>query len=117
MTHGVREPLLFAIELGASLFADSAWQPIETAPRDGSYFLAANQWGVWVAHYQTKAVSGYVFDDPWRSVMLNHWHIPKELRYNAATHWAPLPVPPGIGAAQADDSGDTKCQVVSGPNV
>ncbi len=72
------------------------WQPIETAPKeDRTYFLAANAHGVWVAHWQAKAVSGFVFDNPWRSVMLNHWHIvDKDGRYEPATHWMPLPEPP-----------------------
>lgn len=74
---------------------EPGWMDIETAPKDGSYFLAANQWGVWFCHYQPKATSGYVFDDPWRSVMLNHWHIAdKAVQYHAATHWAPLPAAP-----------------------
>jgi hypothetical protein len=71
------------------------WQPIETAPRDGSYFLMANECGVWIGHYEPKAVSGYVFDWPWRSVMLNHWHIAdKAKQYERATLWAPLPAAP-----------------------
>jgi len=77
-----------------SVAACEEWQPIETVPKDGSYFLASNHCGVWIAHYEPQAVSGYVFDDPVRSVMLNHWHIDKTTRYNAATHWAPLPAPP-----------------------
>jgi hypothetical protein len=76
------------------------WQPIETAPQDGSYFLAANQWGVWVATYAPKAVSGYEFDDPVRTVMLNHWHIKeKRQQYLAATHWMPLPAAPQADGA------------------
>ena len=83
--HAQRQPL-------------SAWQPIETAPKDGSYFLACNAHGVWVAHHQAVAVSGYKFDNPWQSVMLNHWHMPKAHRYDPATHWAPLPG--GIGEGE-----------------
>ena len=72
------------------------WQPIETAPKDGkTYFLATNGCGVWVAHWAPIAVSGYRFEQPWRSVMLNHWHISDEVRrYQPPTHWAPLPEPP-----------------------
>lgn len=78
------------------------WQPIETAPKDGSYFLAANQLGVWVCHYQPKAASGYVFDNPWRSVMLNHWHIAdKAVQYHVATQWMPLPAAPAYLTATA----------------
>lgn len=79
--------------------APSGWQPIETAPKDG-YFLAANKHGVWVAHWQPQAVSGFRFDQPWRSVMLNHWHIePKSAQYENPTHWMPLPAPPSEQAA------------------
>ena len=72
------------------------WKAIETAPRDGSYFLAANGVGVWVAHWKEFATSGYRFDNPVRSVMLNHWHIAgKDRQYLPPTHWKPLPPPPG----------------------
>ena len=70
------------------------WQPIETAPKDGSYFLAANHAGAWVAMWLPFAASGFKFDHPWRSVMLNHNHIPSAHR-TAPTHWMPLPPPPG----------------------
>ena len=69
------------------------WMPIETAPKDeATYFLATNGSGVWVAHWQPVAGSGYRFDNPWRTVMLNHWHIEdKQRRYGPPTHWMPLP--------------------------
>ncbi len=70
------------------------WQPIETAPKDGAYIQVANAGGVWIAHWMPVAVSGYRFDDPWRSCMLNHYHIPERARYGKPTHWAPLPPPP-----------------------
>lgn len=72
------------------------WRPIETAPKDeATYFLATNGSGVWVAHWQPVAGSGYRFDNPWRTVMLNHWHIEdKQRRYDPPTHWMPLPSTP-----------------------
>ena len=72
------------------------WMPIETAPKDeATYFLATNGSGVWVAHWQPVAGSGYRFDNPWRTVMLNHWHIEdKQRRYDPPTHWMPLPATP-----------------------
>lgn len=70
------------------------WPPIETAPKDGSYILVSNVNGVWVAHWQPTAQSGYRFHDPWRSVMLNHWHMPKHVRHQPPTNWMPLPAPP-----------------------
>lgn len=85
-----------ADQLRNAVLVDRAgrWQPIETAPRDGSYFLAANQWGVWVCQYEPQARSGYVFENPWHSVMLNHAHIDERVRGNRPTHWQPLPAPP-----------------------
>ena len=83
--------------LSAPQHSHEAWRPIETAPKDGGYFLAANQWGVWVCHYKSHAQSGYQFESPWRSVMLNHWHMGEDVRHNAATHWAPLPQQPESG--------------------
>ena len=79
----------------------SEWQPIETAPKDGSYFLAGNAGGAWVAHWNQVAVSGYRFDQPWRSCMLNHYHMPVDVRYLPPTHWMPLPAPPGAPEGMA----------------
>lgn len=70
------------------------WQPIETAPKDGQYVLVCNKGGAWIAHWKEIAVSGYRFDQPWRSCMLNCWHIAEAERYAPATHWMPLPAPP-----------------------
>jgi hypothetical protein len=71
------------------------WQPMESAPRDGkTYILVTNAHASssWIAHWEPVAVSGYRFDQPWRSVMLNHWHItPKDAQYLPPTHWMPLP--------------------------
>lgn len=77
----------------------STWQPIETAPKDGSYFLASNAHGVWVAHWEEFSPGGFRFDQPYRTVMLNHWHIAdKANQYRPPTHWMPLPAPPDSAA-------------------
>ena len=73
------------------------WQPIETAPKDGTYFLMGNAGGAFVGHYKSHAESGYRFDSPWRCVMLNCWHMSEETRYAGPTHWMPLPPPPEAG--------------------
>ena len=70
------------------------WQPIESAPKDGSYFIMANSLGAWVGTWEPLATSGYTFGQPWRSRMLNHNHIPIKGRYSPPTHWMPLPKPP-----------------------
>lgn len=73
------------------------WQPIETAPRDGSYFLACNggSGASWVAHYKPVYTSGYRPENPWPSVMLNHRHCRKNAS-RMPTHWMPLPEPPEV---------------------
>ncbi len=72
----------------------SAWQPIETAPKDGTRIMVASEHGAWIAEYLPVYESGYRPDSPWNSVMLNHWHIPQHLRHIKPTHWMPLPEPP-----------------------
>lgn len=60
------------------------WQPIETAPKDGTFFLAWN--GNWrgVAQYFEPAYE----DDPiWVDETTEFIHPPP-------THWMPLPPPP-----------------------
>lgn len=70
------------------------WQPIETAPKDGSYMLVSNGRGVWVARYKAVYQSGWKPVCPWQSMMLNHDHIPSTQRKGHPTHWMPLPAAP-----------------------
>jgi len=72
------------------------WKPIETAPKDGTYVLVGNVYGAWVATYDSIAASGYKFDNPWRSMMLNHRHMERRERPYSLTpsHWMPLPLIP-----------------------
>lgn len=72
----------------------SEWKPIESAPKDGKPFLMCNAGGVFVGHYCGRYQSGYVPENPWHSSMLNHWHLPRETRHTAPTHWMELPEPP-----------------------
>lgn len=71
----------------------SEWQPIETAPRDGSCILLANSAGAWFGKYLERYQSGFKPDNPWHSMMLNHSHI-KGIASRIPTHWMPLPPPP-----------------------
>ncbi len=75
----------------------SNWQPIETAPKDGTYILVGNKDGVWVAWYTEIYPSGHKAPNPWQSLMLNHRHMESKNRdYSSApTHWMPLPHKPG----------------------
>ena len=72
------------------------WQPIKTAPKDGSTILLGNEHGCWAARYLHVYPSGYRPDDPWASMMLNHEHMRKGgvLHFAPPTHWMPLPAPP-----------------------
>lgn len=69
------------------------WQPIETAPKDGTAILLSNERGAWMAKYDPVYPSGYRPENPWFSLMLNHDHMRKGKPY-APTHWMPLPTPP-----------------------
>lgn len=91
--HGVVVDTEAALKRVASLitprrYADSPWQPIATAPRDGSYIVIAGPSGygstplrIEVARY----VSGYI--QPWR----NHANDAFEDGGEAPTLWMPLP--------------------------
>ena len=68
----------------------ACWQPISTAPKDGTYVLVATGSGDWgdesesnphIAQYDPGAVTG-----DWR-IQLDGQHIDP-------THWMPLPAPP-----------------------
>ena len=75
--------------------AAGGWQPIETAPRDGTFFLAISA-GVdrrtgrpWQPAITAINTDGdFVPDDfheDYFTVCANEWHV---------THWMPLPTPP-----------------------
>lgn len=68
------------------------WQPIATAPRDGTLILLGARNGVWVGKYVPVYQSGYRPANPWSSMLMNHDHMAE--RYTQPTHWQPLPAPP-----------------------
>jgi hypothetical protein len=75
----------------------SEWQPIETAPKDGSVFLAFDQDngdgisnGV-VICYWSDADEDDEFDAEWMIVDL---HGTSELHGCNLTKWTPIPLPP-----------------------
>jgi len=70
------------------------WQPIETAPTDGTAVLVSNGGGVWVAKYKAVYQSGFKPDCPWFCLMLNKDYIPNRLQRGRPTHWMPLPGAP-----------------------
>lgn len=68
------------------------WQPIDTAPKGGSYILLGNQYGQWIGMYREVNQSGFKPVNPWRSMMLNHDHM--DVATVIPTHWMPLPAAP-----------------------
>jgi hypothetical protein len=66
------------------------WQPIETAPKDGTRIVLGNADTTWMAEYRP---AWHRPANPWFSVMLNMDHLPYEKRYGAPTHWL-VPAPP-----------------------
>jgi hypothetical protein len=84
---------------GAALQAPKStepeWQPIETAPKDGTLILLGRSKGVWAGKYTPVFTSGYRPDSAWQSMLLNHDHMAE--RYAPPTHWMPLPQPPTSG--------------------
>lgn len=68
------------------------WQPIETAPKDGTLVLLGGRNGVWVGKYRPVYTSGYRPENPWSSHLVNHYHMAE--RYTLPTHWMPLPPAP-----------------------
>ena len=93
----IEEALEFQDDLSAlrahdkKLLAPYQWQPIETAPKDGTAILISNGKGAWVAKYKDVYQSGFKPNNPWLSLMLNKDHIPKRLQFGGPTHWMPLP--------------------------
>lgn len=68
-------------------FMDGGWRPIETAPRDGTWFLA-----VWndsrLTAVSTPAYGVIMWDgDEWREA---------DDIVSEPTHWLPLPTPPAV---------------------
>lgn len=61
------------------------WQPIDTAPDDGTLVLVACGQDIWISSRKKgKCVNG--FPTGW------NWAIPSV--YHQPTHWMPLPKPP-----------------------
>jgi hypothetical protein len=70
--------------------ADAAdWQPIETAPKDGSGVL------LWWPQWWHDAHSGYFKDNQWHSERaIISWYEGNDNGDPGPSHWMPLPTPP-----------------------
>lgn len=90
--EGLPERLTDQCADAGSLPALAGWQPIETAPKDGTVILACDEWGgmfvvKWTAcgpkgQWDLTEVGSYA-TDAWPS--------------SDPTHWMPLPPPPVQG--------------------
>jgi hypothetical protein len=79
----------------------TGWQPIESAPKDGTYVLVTN--GVAQASWVAKFVGERAFiENPWMSMMLNLWHSPVRYFSTIPTHWMPLPAPPALSNPESE---------------
>lgn len=70
----------------------SEWQPIETAPRDGSEIL------LWVGRAwngRLPFVGSYWFGNETKGFWMNEFYNGGQVPNFAPTHWRPLPAPPG----------------------
>lgn len=66
--------------------APPRWQPIETAPKEGTFMV-----------YDATRPCQMVMDGAILA-MSRHIHTPQHLSGQRWTHWMPLPAPPGLGA-------------------
>lgn len=67
------------------------WQPIETAPKDGTRILVINDRGIFVASWSEEGPDNCL-DDFWHVTNGKYW---MDLRGMLPTHWMPLPSGPG----------------------
>jgi hypothetical protein len=74
----------------------SEWQPIETAPKDGTSILV---WGVVEEGDGTPECA--VVSGGWKRKNVRYYLIPwpQEDLTMCATHWMPLPEPPALSKA------------------
>ena len=76
----------------------SEWQPIETAPKDGTMVLVSNGKDIAVGAYAVQEYWGYE-DEPgapglFRKVLKERYAIWDAEGICGLTHWMPLPAPP-----------------------
>jgi hypothetical protein len=73
--------------IGDAYRKPEGWQPIETAPKDGTRVLVFDQyWGVLMSYWQLQATA---VNPPGREHDRWDWYAAP-----GATHWMPLPAPP-----------------------
>lgn len=74
-----------------------SWQPIETAPKDGTEVL------LWFAQFETRRIGAWMpwgdssYPFLWQDCHGGNLHRPwkyEDENYDYPTHWHPLPEPP-----------------------
>ncbi len=71
------------------------WQPIETAPKDGTRILIFDDHGVqFIAKWSDEAEHGYDMRAPGWQIHYCHEDLWYSAATNTASHWMPLPDPP-----------------------
>lgn len=91
----------------------SEWQPIETAPKDGTPILT---FGIWAGEIAGRDDRPGIYVAAWRYGGRSdydgfHWSCEATDAYAAwvkATHWMPLPEPPLHSCANEMDKDSTK---------
>lgn len=81
-----------------------AWQPIETAPKDGAWVLAARGVIPYVTAWDDGEEIWFTFNRGYESVREKHEGL-KGVVWEP-THWMPLPEPPAIAALRAAQKGE-----------
>lgn len=76
-----------AAEIQAMRLAAPVWQPIETAPKDGTVILLG---------FITLPVERLVYEGRWNDVQDTWTTVNGFGLLTGATHWTPLPTPPQV---------------------
>jgi hypothetical protein len=93
---------LMCLERELNIAQQQAWQPIETAPRDGTWFVIVNSRdlrdGYEVGCYDPYMTTDYVETEPGSGLYKQEKRPSYDWRgfnnFYRATHWMPLPEPP-----------------------
>lgn len=89
LASGKRGEILTAIWRAMHDAAPSGWQPIETAPKDGTRFLGTGDEG-WVAICSREPDETHAIPETARRQL----RLTGSAGYATPTHWMPLPAPP-----------------------
>lgn len=72
---------------------EKGWQPIETAPKDGTRILGLTSFGdIEICEYCT--ITNYTYEEAGDGLFGRTVHVDEFWSNNKPTHWMPLPAPP-----------------------